>query len=131
MRRVLAGALTLVLCCSAWLTAADTEKKEPVPGKATTSSAQTSSAQKLRQMQAQLKTQQEQIAKLLAQLQQTHQALQQAQQKLQADAQQTAQQAQTAQQQAVAVHEKANNLNHQVTEMQTTLGNVEQKPPAK
>jgi len=31
----------------------------------------------------------------------------------------------------VAAHEKANNLNRQVTEMQTTLGNVEQKPQVK
>jgi TolA-binding protein len=131
MRRFLAGALTLVLCGSTWLAAADTEKKEPVPGKTTTSSAQASSEQKLRQMQAQLKQQQEQIDKLLAQLQQSLQALQQAQQKLQVDAQQAGQQAQTAQQQATAAHQKANSLTDQVTEMQLTLGNVESKPQAK
>ena len=106
MRRVLAGALTLVLCGSTWLAAADPEKKEPVPGKAATGSAQTSEAQKLRQMKAQLKKQQEQIDKLLAQLQQSLKAMQQAQQ-------------------------KANSLNDQVTEMQMTVGNVAPKPPAK
>jgi TolA-binding protein len=131
MRRVLAGALTLVLCGSTWLAAADPEKKEPVPGKAATGSAQTSEAQKLRQMKAQLKKQQEQIDKLLAQLQQSLKAMQQAQQKLQAGAQQTEQQAQTAQQQAVAAQQKANSLNDQVTEMQMTVGNVAPKPPAK
>ncbi len=131
MRKILAGVLTLVLCGSTWLAAADTEKKEPVPGKATTSSAQTSEAQKLRQMQAKLKQQQEQIDKLLMQLQQSLQAMQQAQQKLQADAQQTGQQAQTAQQQAVAAQQKANSLNDQVTEMQMTVGNVAPKSPAK
>ena len=123
MRRVLATVFTLVLCSSAWLAADDTVKKEPVRKQATTSS-----AQKLQQMQIQMKKQQEQIDKLLLQLQQSHEALQQAQEKIQERAQQTSQQAQIAQQQAVAVDQKANGLNHQVTEM---LGNVEQKPQAK
>ena len=80
MRRFFAGSLTLLLCCSTWLAAADTEKKEPAPEQAPTNS-----AQQLQQMQAQLKKQQEQIEKLLTQLQQTHQALQQAQEKLQTE----------------------------------------------
>ena len=126
MRRVLAAALTLALCSSAWLAADDTEKKAPVRKQATTSS-----AQKLQQMQIQMKKQQEQIDILLKQLQQTHEALQQAQEKVQARAQQASLQAQTAQQQAMAADEKANSLNHQVTEMQMTPGNAEQKPQAK
>ncbi len=126
MRRVLAAAFALMLCSSTWLAASDTVKKAPVRKQATTSS-----AQKLQQMRIQMKKQQEQIDKLLLQLQQSHAALQQAQEKIQERALQATQQAQTAQQQALAVDQKANGLNHQVTEMQTTLGNVEQKPQAK
>jgi Skp family chaperone for outer membrane proteins len=119
MRRVLTGALTLVLCGSTWLAAANTEKKEPARKQATASSAQT-----MQQMQTQVKKQQEQIHKLQMQLQQSYQALQQAQQKLQVETQQTGQQAATAQQ-------KANSLNEQVTGVQTPPGNVDQKPQAK
>jgi Skp family chaperone for outer membrane proteins len=126
MRRILAGALAVAICGSMWLAADEAATKKPVQQKATTSS-----AQQLRQMQTQLKKQQEQISKLQTQLHQSHQALQQAQQKLQKGAQQTSQQAQTAQQQAVSAQQSANGLNNQVTEMQTTLGSVGQKPQGK
>jgi flagellar biosynthesis chaperone FliJ len=119
MKRVFAGALTLVLCCATWLAAADSEKKKPVSKQAATIS-----AEQLQQIQTQLKQQQEQIEKLRAQLEQSRQALQQAQQKLQAGTEQT-------EQQAVAAHQKANSINDQLIGMQAAPSSAEQKPRAK
>jgi septal ring factor EnvC (AmiA/AmiB activator) len=116
MKRVFAGALTLVLCCATWLAAADSDQKKPVSKQAAANS-----ARQFKQMQAQLKQQQEQIAKLLAQLDQNRKALEEAQQKVGASAQQT-------QQQAVATEQKANSLNDQLMGMQSAGGVVDEKP---
>ncbi len=122
MRTISAWALAFVLGCSAWLAAADAEKKEPA-GK----QAAASSVELFHQMQERLKKQQAEIEKLQAQLQQSREALLKAQQKIP----EGAQPAQSASPQAALPHEKANSLNGKVMDMPPTVGNVPQKSSAK